>query len=112
MYEQSLVALLPSLQQRPDIFNYTKQQQAHEAALYSPGGFFPGSELMVKERIPPEMITGLIVSDLETRNSLLESLRVGGLIMRDEAGAETIFNRPIDKFIHVSSSLKEEMITS
>lgn len=98
--------------QRPDIFNYTKQQQAHEAALYSPGGFFPGSELMVKERIPPEMITGLIVSDLETRNSLLESLRVGGLIMRDEAGAETIFNRPIDKFIHVSSSLKEEMITS
>ncbi len=89
---------------RPNIFDYTRQQQTY--------GFPTGSELMVKERIPPEMIKGLIVPDVNTRNNLVERLRLGGVITRNQAGVEMIFNKPIEQFIHIGNSLNEKMLIS
>lgn len=86
---------------RPGILDFTAQEQLD--------GFHHGHEVMIKERIPPSMITGFIVPSYSIRDALLGRLRYRG-ITRIEQGIETILGVPVDRFIHISSHLSEEML--
>ena len=70
-------------------------------------GFTRGNEVMVKERIPPEFITGIIVPTKEARDLLVENFRSKGVIALNLDGEETILNKPVDRFIHVGTELSE-----
>lgn len=80
---------------RPNILDFV--QHAHEM------GFLHGHEIMVKERIPPELIQGLIVPDENVKNALIENFRAKGIIAADQ----TIMGAPVDRFIHVGTHLSE-----
>lgn len=62
---------------------------------------------MVKERIPPEMIIGIVAKTPETKTALVSYLKEGGLVQN---GA--IFGRPIDNFIHVGNTITPNMLRS
>jgi len=72
--------------------------------------FFPGNEIMIKERIPPSMITGIIVQDVQTRDALLNYFRQCNLIQSDASGPETILGKTLDQFIHVGQNISESWV--
>lgn len=59
-----------------------------------------GHEIMLKERIDPSYITGVIVDDAEQRNALLDHLRTRDLVKKDDLGVEKINNISVDRFFH------------
>lgn len=58
-------------------------------------------EVMVKERIPPEMIEGIVVVNHKMKNELIESLSEKGLIQDGE-----IFGKPIGDFIQTRTEFE------
>jgi hypothetical protein len=68
--------------------------------------FNNGHEVMLKERIAPSFFQGLIVNDEETKKALIKHLESAGLI---ENGL--LLGKPLDKFIHISESVTEELFT-
>ena len=89
---------------RPSIHDFTKQEQAR--------GFHYGNEVMLKDRVDPSMIQGIIVSDDRTRDNLISRLRETGLIQKDQAGRETIFGNQLDRFIWNTNELNPEILDS
>lgn len=88
---------------RPNIETFVQEEQER--------GFAPGNEVMVKERIPPSMIKGLIVPNEEVKNDLVATLRNRDLIVLDPNGKETILGNPIEKFIHIGTHLSEDFFS-
>lgn len=90
-----------------DFRPYKDRQNIEEFIKYEKeAGFSLGHEVMVKERIPPQFITGIFVPDMETRDLLVENFRTRGVIANLD-GVETILNKPVDRFIHVGTELSE-----
>lgn len=67
-----------------------------------------GSEVMLKERLAPEMITGIVVKNETMKTGLLNYLRERSIVQIDSAGQETIFSKPIDQFISVGNQIRKE----
>lgn len=86
--------------QRPGILEFVKQEQAF---------FHDGHEIMIKERVAPSHITGIVVSSEIARMQLIETLRAQGLVSM-ENGIEKIFNTPASQFIHVASHVSESLL--
>ncbi len=66
------------------------------------------NEVMIKDRIAPEFITGFVVDDISTKLDLVEYLRKCNLVQKDWFGNETIHSKPIDQFIYVGDAVKAE----
>lgn len=70
------------------------------------------NEVMIRNRIPPNQIVGVVVKDEATKKKLLESWRTSKDIIRvDNKGNETINGFPIDKFIYVADRFSPSMWT-
>lgn len=80
---------------RPNIFDFVMHQRRH---------FNQSNEVMLKERVPPHLITGILVSDKNLLDRLTDHLRTAGLIQLDKEGKEMIFNIPVSKFIRTPST--------
>ncbi len=64
-------------------------------------------EVMIKDRISPDMIKGLIVKDMETRDRMLTYLREHNLVIN-----ETILGIPVYRFIRVGQTISEDLIST
>jgi hypothetical protein len=89
---------------RPGIFDFVKQRQ-----IDNPGYWFDSNEVMIKERIPPSLIKGLILRDEILRMELLEHLRKRDLVQRDPSGAESILGIPVERFLRVATTASEDL---
>lgn len=88
-----------SYKDRHNIFEFTEEERRWQRWDH---------EVMFKERIPPEYITGILVQDDHTKNQLIEEMRKKEIIKLDEMGRETIFSKLIDQFIHIGSHVRDE----
>lgn len=88
---------------RPGILEFVEQEQNSTNSNKS-------HELMLKERLDPSFIKGLIVPDIETRDGLLEALRNYGVAQRDSLGNETVLGISVGKFIRVGTQITEELV--
>lgn len=86
--------------QRDNIFDFLRIQKKY---------FQPDNEIMIKERISPEYIRGIVVADEIIKEELIRYLKQKDIIQIDEAGRETIFSRPIDEFFHVGSKITKNL---
>ena len=84
---------------RPNIFEFLQKQMVW---------FNGGNEVMVKDRIPPNYFTGIVVQNQYTKNELLNYLRKINLVQKNEFGIETIYSKPVNEFIHVGNSISEQ----
>ncbi len=71
---------------------------------------YDGNEVMIKERIAPSYIEGIVLQDQETADNLLSFLRSKDLVSKNEDGIETILNIPVDKFLRVGTYLSKELL--
>lgn len=71
--------------------------------------FNSDNEVMIKDRIPPEYFTGIVVDNASTKQDLLEYLRGKDLVQMDSSGHETILSRPIDEFLYVGDAITKEL---
>jgi hypothetical protein len=85
---------------------YLKRPGIMDFILKEEQFFHPGQEVMIKERIPPSMIQGIVVKNETARQELIACLKAKELIVM-ENGIETILRIPIKQFIHLEGSLSE-----
>lgn len=81
---------------RLDLPNFTNELSATRRS----------NEVMVKGRIDPRYIRGLVVQSHHFKNVLLKTLRQEGLVIARN-GKEFIMGKPVDEFIHVGRCFKE-----
>lgn len=86
--------------ERPNILDFVAEETRE---------FNRDNEVMVKERIPPEMIRGVVVPDMRVRDELLTTLRGYGLLTLGDSGQEMVMGKSVDEFIHVSPHITEEL---
>lgn len=89
--------------------NYLNRLNIFQFAEKENQSFHFGNEIMIKERLDPSYITGIVVSSVSIRDGLLHTLRNQGLVMSTN-GVETIMNIPINKFIHVADRLSDSLL--
>lgn len=83
---------------------YAERENILDFAKSERKDFNSDNEVMIKDRIPPEYITGIIVKNESTKKLLLNFLRERNIIQKDSAGIETIFSKPIEEFIQTTFS--------
>jgi hypothetical protein len=83
----------PHYLERPGIVEFIDQFEASSGAR--------GHEIMIKERIDPSYIKGILVAEERIRKQLVDFMRTKELIERDTTGRETLFGRVLDEFIRV-----------
>lgn len=88
---------------RPNLVDFVKSER---------GFFNSDNEVMLKERLSPEYITGIVVSTQYMKNSILDYLRQQDIVKVDQYGQETILSKSIDQFIHVGNTIKSEHFAS
>lgn len=88
--------------ERPNILDFVKEEQQH--------GFHHGNEVMIKERIDPSMITGVIVPDKQTQTDMLNRLRDLGVVDLGKGKKETILGIPVESFIHIGKTLSKDWL--
>jgi hypothetical protein len=85
---------------RPNILDFIQEKSVIPA-------WFEGShEIMVKERIPPSFLKGIVVPDQQTCDSLLHYFRSHGIVQKTNTG-EQILGIDALKFIHVAKRVSE-----
>lgn len=84
---------------RPSIGEFVASERAF---------FHSANEVMLKERLSPEYITGIVVSTQYMKDSILDYLRECNIVQTDQYGKETILSKSIDQFIHVGNTIKAE----
>jgi hypothetical protein len=97
----------------PSFFNwntYLNRLNIFQFAAKENQYFHHGNEVMIKERLDPSYITGVIVSSNSMREGLLNTLRSQGLVSNTN-GVETIMNIPVDKFIQVTNRLSHSLLS-
>ncbi|NGX37589.1 MAG: hypothetical protein K1000chlam2_00745 [Chlamydiae bacterium] len=82
---------------RSNIFDFLSDEKHYEH------WWFNDNEVMIKDRIPPEFFTGIVVGNAQTKQNLVDYLRQKQIIKGD-----TIFSKPIDEFIWVGNTIKDE----
>ena len=61
-----------------------------------------GHEVMIKERIPPSFLKGIVVPDQETYTNLLDYLRSHDIVEKTE-NTEQILGIDVNKFLHIGT---------
>lgn len=84
---------------RDNIFKFLATERAN---------FQGDNEVMLKERVAPEYITGIVVKNQHMKNQLLDYLRQSNIVQKDASGNETILSRAVDQFIYVGNTVKAE----
>lgn len=87
---------------RPSLFDFVFGQQKQ---------WNSGNEVMVKDRLDPKYITGVVVSSESMRTQLIEAFRKSGMVSADAEGCETVLGKPLARFIHVSTNLTADMVS-
>lgn len=102
---------LDSYLNRPDILSFVKQENAD---------FNASNEVMVKDRIPPNLIMGCIVPTVSAKNEVLqrfyehdrqESNPEKHIIKIDALGKQVINGIAIDKFVQVGTTLSKHLFS-
>lgn len=88
---------------RPNLQEFIVEQQG-APHVYS------GNEVMLKERVAPSYIKGLIVPDVQTREDLLAHLRLHEIVQKGPGGGESILNTPVERFIRVGTRVTADLI--
>lgn len=83
--------------ERDNILEFIQKQQ-NEAFFYE------GNEVMIKERVAPSFFSGLVVPDEQTKRNLVRYLESHDIVQNGQ-----ILNRSVDQFIHVSTSITEDL---
>lgn len=65
-------------------------------------------EIMIKERVLPEWITGIVVASDELKQQLIQELREKQLIRLNDLKEEVILDIKVDQFIHVGDQVKRD----
>lgn len=94
--------------QRPSIPELIQTMQAQ---LSSPSPDFTETdfhEILIKDRIPPEAITGMYIKKPKHKELVVSHFRKRGIIQTDSEGKETINGIPVDEFIHTGSKVLTE----
>lgn len=89
--------------------NYLNRLNIFQFAQSENQYFHHGNEVMIKERLDPSYITGVIVPSVSMRDGMLDALRSQGLVASTN-GVETIMNIPIHKFIRVTDRLSKSLL--
>ncbi len=66
------------------------------------------NEVMIKNRIAPEMIESIVVSSMEDKNKFIQKFRDEGLVEKKD-NKEHVLGKPIDQFVYFSGYFKKEM---
>jgi hypothetical protein len=85
---------------RPTIFKFIEKERQR---------FNYDNEVMIKERICPSMIKGIIIPDHQTKDLLLDVLRAKKIAVFNSEGKETILGKPIDHFVHVATHVSQRL---
>lgn len=72
------------------------------------GNFSGSNELMIKDRIPPEYIQGIIVQSETSKNELLQYLSSKDILQKDEMGNLSFLGISIDRWLRVEPSMNVE----
>lgn len=67
-----------------------------------------GNEVMVKNRIDPNYIKGLVVQSEKDKKVLVAKLRANGLVTK-QGSKEYVNGKPIDEFVHVADKFTSKM---
>ncbi len=92
---------------RDNIFEFLQKEQTSFSEVLLP----ENNEVMIKDRIAPELITGIVIRP-ELKNDLLDCLRKHQIVKKDAQGYETILSTRVDAFIHVDKTISDEQFTS
>ncbi len=92
---------------RPSILELTKSLQSTPVESHRWGLKWKhfAHEIMLKERVAPELFQGIVVDRIETRNALLKHLRSCHLVQKDQVGQETILGKSVNEFIQLQKPL-------
>ncbi len=88
--------------ERDNIFEFLDTERA---------SFRGDNEVMLKERLAPELITGIVVNDFKMKNGILNYLRDKNIVQLDSSGNETIFSKPVDEFISVGNKIRQDQFS-
>jgi len=89
---------------RPGIFDFVQERQTDDTDYW-----YDSNEVMIKERIAPSLIKGVIIRDEKLRMELLEHLRKHDLVKKDGSGCETILGISVDRFLRVATTASEDL---
>ncbi len=81
---------------RPNIFKFIKRENEN---------YIGSNEIMIKERIAPEYIEGMIVESDILKNKIISALEKAKLLKTDNGGNKTILGKPVDTFIQVGNAI-------
>ncbi|MDN3507782.1 MAG: hypothetical protein P0S94_02545, partial [Simkaniaceae bacterium] len=91
----------------PNILEFTKQVQTKDSSEM--GWEYFRNEVMIKERLDPSYIKGIILENEEDRRDLLKYLRTRDIIQKDALGNETILGHAIDAFFRIGDHVTAEL---
>ncbi len=83
---------------RPNIIDFVNDEHQN---------FHFDNEVMIKERIPPHLIEGILVQNNDLKLDMMEHLRKTNIIQLDSSGNETILSRPAKDFIQVDENITD-----
>lgn len=99
---------------RANILEFTKKLQEDPVkppdAWWWWQGDYSDHEVMLKERLDPSYITGLLLDSETTKQGLLNYLRKYDMIAKDSSGKETFHSIDIDKFFQVGTRATEALL--
>lgn len=102
---------LSSYAERPDILTLTEELQKTPTDPYGMWEY-DRHEIMFKERLAPSFIEALIIEDQETRDALVDYLRLQNLIETNPTtGEELLLGKRLDSFLRVGTTVSEELLT-
>lgn len=87
---------------RPNLFDFVSGEQRQ---------WHSGNEVMIKDRLDPKYITGVVVASDSMRTQLIDAFRKSGMVSFNAEGIETVLGKPLTRFIHVSTELKADMVS-
>ncbi|HEY5235247.1 MAG TPA: hypothetical protein VIJ14_03620, partial [Rhabdochlamydiaceae bacterium] len=80
---------------RPNVYDFVTEEV---------DGYYKGHEVMIRDRIPPSFIRGILVANNEFREHLYLHLKEVGLIQLNQDGIEAILGIPVTQFFRTPSS--------
>lgn len=66
------------------------------------------NEIMIKQKVDPSLIIGMVLDSEKTKSSLIDLLRKEHLITSDPSGVEYILGKRVSQFFHVTDAIEIE----
>lgn len=88
---------------RPGITDFVENQNVWPTS---------SNEVMIKDRVPPSLIKGIVVKDLYVKYALINHLRKANLLQKGEWGVETIAGIYVEQFVQCTTSMSDVSTSS